>query len=521
MNKFFDKNFLIIFFIIIALEILSLLVYSNQLLNSIVFGLILFIVLILSLIDLRYGVLSVFIELAIGSYGYLFSLDIIDELGFPIRIGIFLIFGSVWVFRVLQKKRNFDFLKNKYLSYYLILFVFILLGFSLAFIYGNQKSNIFFDINGYFFFLLIFPFLDSIRSFHDLSVIIKGIIAAIAAQSLKVLFLFYAFSYKFLYFTDYLYQWVRDTRIGEITKMDNNFYRIFFQSQLYNLVVFFIICIFLMGGYFLIKNSKKIVKKQDFIYFYVIFVLSFISIVISMSRSFWVGAAVAVFALGSLFLYFYSFKLYLIKIFFINCLFLVFVSIIMLVVPMQFTFSSNQNISSALDTIKHRSKLINTEAGISSRWSLLPALLKRIKKHRFLGAGFGSVITYKSSDPRILSSTAGNRGQYTTFAFEWGYLDIWLKIGIFGLMAYLFLILVLFYDGLKYNVKLLKNLNFLNRSKDNNVINYDLLLKSSLFYGLLLLSITNVFSPYLNHPLGIGLILLITIAYAIAPNKSV
>ena len=55
-----------------------------------------------------------------------------------------------------------------------------------------------------------------------------------------------------------------------------------------------------------------------------------------------------------------------------------------------------------------------------------------------MGRGFGATVTYQTRDPRILADNGS--GEYTTYAFEWGWLDIWLKLGIFGLAAYFLLI---------------------------------------------------------------------------------
>ena len=95
-------------------------------------------------------------------------------------------------------------------------------------------------------------------------------------------------------------------------------------------------------------------------------------------------------------------------------------------------------------------------------------------------SGFGSVVTYRTNDPRILSSSPN--GLYTTYAFEWGWLDVWLKLGFLGLLAYIILFLKIITDGLKIN----KSLSL------------------SLTVGLLVLMAVNIFSPYINHPLGIG-----------------
>src|SRR5690606_26879171 len=54
-------------------------------------------------------------------------------------------------------------------------------------------------------------------------------------------------------------------------------------------------------------------------------------------------------------------------------------------------------------------------------------------KRPILGSGYGTTVTYETSDPRLLSTIGSS---YTTYAFEWGYHDIWLKIGVVGASVY-------------------------------------------------------------------------------------
>ena len=140
--------------------------------------------------------------------------------------------------------------------------------------------------------------------------------------------------------------------------------------------------------------------------------------------------------------------------------------------------------------IKDRASQITTEAGVSSRWNLLPPLFSEIKKAPIIGKGFGTTITYISNDPRVREKNSD--GIYTTYAFEWGLLDIWLKIGLFGLLIYIFIII----NIIKKLLESKKNIS------QNNLINIGIAV------SLIVLFVINIFSPYLNHPLGIGIILL-------------
>ena len=138
-----------------------------------------------------------------------------------------------------------------------------------------------------------------------------------------------------------------------------------------------------------------------------------------------------------------------------------------------------------LSLLSERAGKISGEAGVSSRWNLLPPLLREIKQAPLLGKGFGATVTYKTQDPRVLEQNPS--GEYTTYAFEWGYLDIWLKLGLIGLLVYIALLGKIFIEGIKTSYKLLC---------------------ISLLSGLVMIMVTSFFSPYLNHPLGIGYVIL-------------
>ncbi len=64
------------------------------------------------------------------------------------------------------------------------------------------------------------------------------------------------------------------------------------------------------------------------------------------------------------------------------------------------------------------------EASSAARVALLSPIWQKINAHPILGSGFGETITYTKNH----ISTA-------TRAFDWGYLEIWAKMGTLGLLA--------------------------------------------------------------------------------------
>lgn len=124
------------------------------------------------------------------------------------------------------------------------------------------------------------------------------------------------------------------------------------------------------------------------------------------------------------------------------------------------------------------------EAAVSSRWSLLPVMQEGIARHPWIGSGFGATLTYTSQDPRIVQKTGG---EYTTYAFEWGWHDLWYKLGLMGVLA---MVWTLGSIG-RFAARLERAERWWAWST------------------LVALATVHVFTPYLNHPLGIGVLILV------------
>ncbi|MDD5031810.1 MAG: O-antigen ligase family protein [Patescibacteria group bacterium] len=504
------KTWRIILFIFLA-ELFSVFAFLLPSFERVAFLVIVALVLALSLIKLEYGILILLAELFIGSKGYLFYLDA-GGITISIRIAFWLIVMAVWLGKFIanrvktrQSPRLKPSEKNIYFYYFIILFLFIAWGMVNGFLNHNDFSNIFFDFNGWFYFALIFPIYDFINpirnSSEGLSPVVKQqriisngareniydlgrvFLAATTWLALKTFFFLFAFSHDSSGVIFELYKWVRATGVGEITPVQGGFYRIFFQSHIFILIGFFILLT--IFSYRPPKNNKF------FIFYFLFFILSSAIILVSFSRSFWVGAVVG--------LLFY----YLITILRKNWKFVLRISANLLAAGLAaavFTliivkFPYPTPIGGFDPASLFSDRLSNMgEAAVSSRWQLLPPLWTAIKQNPVLGSGFGATVTYESKDPRILTSSP--TGEYTTYAFEWGWLDIWLKLGFFGLLAYLWLIGKVIFDGF-----IIKNW-----------------LTIGLALGLIVIAVVSIFSPYTNHPLGIGYLL---IAAAIITREKV
>ncbi|MDD4332864.1 MAG: O-antigen ligase family protein [Patescibacteria group bacterium] len=481
MNKSY-KNILTIFSVIFFLEIISFLGFKFPEVRQIVFVIICLATLLLTIKDLRWGVFILLAELFIGSKGYLFYFSF-GHFVLSIRIAIWSILMLVWFFKQIPnfKIQIPNFCNRKFLYFYIFIFL-LFLGVINAFARHNALSNIYSDFNNWLYILAVLPIFTAIKSKDDWKRILEIFVAATLWLGFETLFLFFIFSHDLPQTANLLYSWIRNTLVGEITFVQYGFFRIFIQSQIYNLLA-----IFLFLPWLLAENKKettRLIGGQALYFLLLTFNLT--AVIICLSRSFWLGLATGLSVFGIYLIWKRQWRK-LLRYFMIIISSLI-LSLILIVGILKFPIPAPLSGASALDLLAGRASQFEGEAAVSSRWNLLPVLWGEIKKAPLLGEGFGATATYKTFDPRALANNAN--GLYTTYAFEWGWLDIWIKIGFLGMACYLFLIAKIFWKSMKINSKI----------------------SIGLGVGILSLAVIHFFTPYLNHPLGIGFLILTSMA---------
>lgn len=429
----------------------------------------------------EYGLLIVFGELFIGSLGHLFSLGL-KAYDIPLRIALWLALMLVFIIKyggyrqIYKQFFNFSTRKNIELKLFALVFLFIIIALVNGLLRGHELAIIFSDFNAWLYFLLLFPVLFVYQKKDEATLgRLKTLLAAAALWlSLKTLILLFIFTHN-LSVSVPVYTWLRKTLSGEMTMTKTGWPRIFIQGQIYAAIAWLALI------YYQVKQGNKSLLKREGLLFWLSGTLFFSAILISFSRSFWVGLTLALTVAILFFWRRFSLKTALRSL--VWSLSSILGAFILLYLIAVFPYPAPGNFrADFLDRISN-----GGEAALSSRWSLLPVLSKEIKREPFFGQGYGATVTYLSQDPRVLVNNPD--GRYTTYAFEWAYLDIWLKTGFFGLLAYLGLIGFLISRGFS--------------------IKTPLSLESwTMTFGLLFLSIINIFTPYLNHPLGIGFLLL-------------
>jgi GT2 family glycosyltransferase len=334
-----------------------------------------------------------------------------------------------------------------------------------------NQSTFWQDANAWMFLSLLVPVLDCVH--RDGAMLRRfGRDAAIAALlwlPIKTLLLLYVFSHGIPSLSQPLYLWVRRTGVGEVTLVVGNLFRLFIQSQVYAIIAWL-----LFAAYAAERTRKEISLR-----WWLIGIGSLISLLMSLSRSFWIGLAA-----GGIVTIALTYKTWTPR-FIAWCGRLaapVFIALAVLFGVVAFPVPYVE--VGSLATL-FGSRGSTTDAAAASRWNLLPVLVAKIKEAPILGSGFGATVTYQTRDPRILAKHPD--GMYTTSAFEWGWLEHWIKFGIFGIPVILWLLLSI---GIR-----------VWRTPEPRWM------RVGGVSSLVALAALHVFTPYLNHPLGFGVLL--------------
>ncbi|MFA6428034.1 MAG: O-antigen ligase family protein [Candidatus Buchananbacteria bacterium] len=467
LTNIFDKFFAKLLLGLVVLEIASLAVYNQLIGESLMLFLLVCLVGYLTIRKTEYGLYALFLELVVGGKGYLFFWPLANQ-KVSLRLALFVVVFLIWLIKTWQTK-NWSWLKNKYFLSLLVLGVFLLIGVGEGTFFGRPKLNIFLDVNNYLYLALIGLYLTSTIEANKIWQLFLAGTTVVALKTVITLFIF-AHNYCGVG-TCLFYHWLRNTGIGEITEISFPLFRIFFYSHFYNLMAVIILLA-------LVVFNKTLSKKEFWLAGGLLW-LNFLTVVISQSRSFWLagGMTVLLFVIWLISQRKIGWRIFL----------------LLVLAMVSFLLTADLAVRVLINDYQQSvfySRLtsqVSADGSSARREQFLP-LLTEIKKAPLFGWGLAKTITYKNSDPRIKNET-NPEGWYTTYTFELAYLDIILKLGLLGLAVYLSFIFLL---GKKYWQLMTNNWSAVGW-----------------LLGLVALLIIQMFTPYLNHPLGIGYLLLL------------
>lgn len=460
--------------VLLIVEILSWLAWNFANLHLLVLIILLLVTLFLCFKKPIYSLYIPLAEIFWGSLGHSFDYQILNT-----RLLIFLTVLLIFFIKNIKKISKIKILKDKaLLAIYLFLLLAVFITIAIGYYSSYDIKNIFLDANAYAY-LLYLPIWYEVYDRKYLKEIFDILKAAVLVVALKTLVLLNIFSqdYSFLNITS-IYKWVRDTRTGEITPFKNSFFRIFMQSQFYLILAWF---------WFFMWQLKDYKNRHNFL------LLSLISaaLLVSLSRSFWLGAASAlVFMLINIFVYQkkrISFHIFLT----LGALAIAAVLLVQIFYNLPVYKNINIFTQRTADT---------SEAAISARSQLWGPMWQAISEKPIFGHGFGKEITYQSSDPTIKNNN-NPEGWYTTYAFEWGWMDQLVKGGILLVIAFTFWLILGYY---RIYIKL----------------GADPILSLTFSATLTSLLIIHIFTPYINHPIGLAFLILLSIIFSPHATKT-
>jgi hypothetical protein len=440
---------------IVLLELLSIPAAYDSGLNSrfaLLFGFAMF---VLAIFRPHIAFAALAAEFVIGSKGRMLVVgaNASNDLGLALRIILFGAFMLGWIGSLIRERRLPSFsIGVAWSALVLSLFVSFMRG------WLSKYPAVITDANAWGVLWLLIPASDLAKRYgKDFWHVLKRVFSvSISWVIAKTLFLFAWFSHDVGNYWEPVYRWVRRTGVGEVTQIveQTSAFRIFFQSHIYQVLAAFV---------FAIKGKR-----------FWMLVGCLATIVISFSRSFWIGSAVG-------FLIFVAYVLRrkswnLLREFLGASVVAVVLVVALFFIPPQSGFLS--------DAFLARFQL--GESAAASRWALLPILTNKIREAPLFGHGFGATVTYQSSDPRIVAATGG---LYTTHAFEWGWLDMAIKTGLVGTSILMWII-----------ISLMSRISRSHETEEN---------KTAMIATLIILSVVHFFTPYLNHPLGLLILILL------------
>lgn len=474
--------------LVLALETVSALTIFHPIPNSIATFVLGITMILLAWKKPVTGLGILLLELLIGSKGQILQFGY-----WPVTTSLRIImtggFLLGWSISVLQKDRFKDVFRlfrgrKQYAILYLLIGYAILRGIDL----GNGTLVIR-DANAWFDWILLLPVLD-VATRYRASIrksLIPVFFVGIMWLALKTIGLEYIFSHGIKSLSQNAYLWVRRTGVGEVTLVVANAFRIFEQSYVYATTSAIIALAYLSSekkchpesdeG----SSNKKIspVGRDDTFrrLAWSVLASSVFILGISLSRSFWIGTAAGCVVLVILLATSHELRAtsFLKRLW--SPLSASVAGLLMIGVILAFPLPPVQ-MASLVDLFGSRTD--TSEAAAASRWNLMPVLWNKIVQHPLLGSGFGATVTYQTKDPRILAQNPG--GMYTTYAFEWGWFEHWIKFGILGIPMILWL--------------------FLSLGRRLWKTDEPLWFRAGAVSSLVALAALHFFTPYLNHPLG-------------------
>lgn len=440
------------------------------------------VVLILTVRSLPHGLFAAFAEIFVGGHGHLIDAEVLGfslSLRMAIFAGVMIGFGVLWI----KRDVSVDWLPAQILPWALLAIA-VAFGTLIGFL-ENDPLHAFDDANGYLMIAYILPLLAIEWNALTKRQLLQVLFGSALWLVVFTLGLSAAFNHLDGKTLSHVYTFVRDARLAEVTLQTADistseelfyWYRIFMQSH-----------VFIVTALLLFYSAIAMLWRDQRVPLFasVSFALLASVLVISMSRSLILGLFIAsgVIFVSSWFHGAKPFKHAWMR----TSLVIVLVAAAGGIAGLSALLPPKPDITQA--AFYQTSGDIDRDLAISSRWQLLPEMMAEIYASPIIGSGFGEEVTFISDDPRVRAIHAD--GAWTTYRFEWGFQDIWLKMGVLGLLAF------------GAYAAVMASVSWYTAKKHGNAW-----LTIGLASGVVMVYAAHVFTPFLNHPIGLAAMML-------------
>lgn len=393
-------------------------------------------------------------ELLLGGSGLYLEIG-----GISLRTALLGTFIFIWLMHLLYDGRA---AKKHVLLPHPILFAFMFLAVVIVLstfngLMHNEPLYVIQDAIPYLYFFLLIPAFHVYQRPEMQASLIRMITAMAISSALYSLTLFLLFSGGVLQIHDPVYKWIRDIGAGKITDL-GGFFRVVFPMHL------LLVPVTLVSASILLSKVKKIHSSV-----WLVIASSLVVFALNLSRAYILALIVGYIVL----IYRHNFAKWFR------------VSLTMMILFCAIFFGTaligSGGKSLGLNHLGLRAASLidpSVETSTHTRMALLAPIADKISEHPITGNGLGTALTFY---PPFSSS------KITTREYDWGVLEIWSELGIFGFIMFT----VVFVMTMYYLIDHIRH-----RYHEDEV---DVGLLASLFAMLIL----GIFGPVLSHVFGV------------------
>lgn len=389
-----------------ALRLLSFLLKDSQIGQDIFVWLNVFVLLVLFYKNKKLAWYYLLLEFVLGGAGLFFQ-----SFSLSLRTILTLEFLSLYFlndFKIFKK--DFWHINKNILLVFLVALLFLIGNFYLGL--KNHHSLLFIiqDLLPFIFFLLIIPAKEYFDAEKIYAHLFHWLLAFVAASSLWSILNLILFRTGVSVLHANYYNWLRDFALAKITYLDSGFWRIVFPEHLLLIPAM----IFLIALY--IKTKDKLI---------LIFLgLANIVLALNISRAYLLALLFALLILKYQTKFLEWLKISVITL----------TSFILLFFVINLSLSQGQALGLNILGLRLPGiTQINTDPSANNRLQLLGPIWKNIKSSPVFGQGLGLDLNFVNAQGQNI----------TTRHFDWGYLEIWAKLGLIFLVAFTGIWLVL------------------------------------------------------------------------------